>query len=327
MRPACMYLTGAAAPRSAARDIDAPLVNALHGIQSALNPQSPQASAIAELAWLLIGGAAAIFAVVMVLAALAVWRRPRWLGSRNAIVIGGIAVPMLVLSGLLVHSVTRMGGLTDRGDASLRVEVVGKQWWWRVRYLTASGATDFETANELRVPAGSSVEVALASDDVLHSFWVPNLAGKLDLVPGRVNRLRFTATNTGTWRGQCAEYCGGPHALMAFHVIALPVADFERWAERQRAPAATPPPPAFTAHCAVCHTVRGTPAGGDRGPDLTHVGGRIALAAGILPNNRQALATWITSSQHVKPGNLMPSFRTLPAVAVAELAAYLEGLE
>ena len=290
-------------------------------MQSALNPAGPTAALIAELAWVLFAGGALIFAGVMALAAYAVFsdKRSR-LSPRALIVGGGIAFPVLVLSALLVYSLVRMSTLQAGGEPALRIEVIGEQWWWRVRY------PQFETANEIRIPVGKLVELELKSADVLHSFWVPALAGKLDMVPGRTNRMRVQADQPGEYRGQCAEYCGGPHALMAFFVVALPSEDFDNWAAKQREPASQENE-SFNKTCAGCHTVRGTAAAGVLGPDLTHVGGRRTIGAALLPMNRGALAGWIASSQHLKPGNLMPSFAMLPGDELSALAEYLEGLK
>ena len=290
-------------------------------MQSALNPAGPTAALIAELAWVLFAGGALIFAGVMALAAYAVFSDKRSkLSPRALIVGGGIAFPVLVLSALLVYSLVRMSTLQAGGEPALRIEVIGEQWWWRVRY------PQFETANEIRIPVGKLVELELKSADVLHSFWVPALAGKLDMVPGRTNRMRVQADQPGEYRGQCAEYCGGPHALMAFFVVALPSEDFDNWAAKQREPASQENE-SFNKTCAGCHTVRGTAAAGVLGPDLTHVGGRRTIGAALLPMNRGALAGWIASSQHLKPGNLMPSFAMLPGDELSALAEYLEGLK
>jgi cytochrome c oxidase subunit II len=184
----------------------------------------------------------------------------------------------------------------------------------------------FETANEIRIPVGRPVELILRSADVLHSFWVPVLAGKLDMVPGKENRLRVRADRAGQFRGQCAEYCGGPHAQMALYVVALPESEFEAWADRQKAPSRDENR-LFLAHCAACHTVRGTPAAGVLGPDLTHVGSRLSIGAGILPNNAGTIGGWIASSQHIKPGNLMPSFEHFSGEELRALSRYVESLK
>ena len=296
-------------------------------LQSALAPHGPEAGAIANLTGVLVAGALAVLVLVMVLAVLAL-RAPRpWLARTSAIVAGGIALPGVVLFALLVHASVVVP--RSNPGAAVRVEVVGHQWWWEVAYLDASGKRDFVTANEIRIPAGQPVELRLATADVLHSFWVPSLAGKLDLVPGRANVLTIAAEAPGLYRGQCAEYCGGPHALMGLHVVAEPPARFEAWREAQRAPARTGSSRGrdlFDSLCAGCHTVRGTSAAGQLGPDLTHVASRVALAAGALPNDAASRSRWIASSQHVKPGNLMPEYPQLPPGELAALGDYLASL-
>jgi cytochrome c oxidase subunit 2 len=231
-----------------------------------------------------------------------------------------------VLAALLVYSLVRGEAVQAPADPALRIEVTGEQWWWRVRYLDARGERDFETANEIRIPAGQPVQLELKSADVIHSFWVPSLAGKLDMIPGRTNRLTLNAARPGEYRGQCAEYCGGPHAFMAFFVIAETEDGFAGWIASQRREAGKANS-LFVARCGACHTVRGTAAAGTLGPDLTHVGSRRTIGAALLPMNRGSLAGWIASSQHLKPGNLMPSFRHFSGEELRELAAYLESLE
>ena len=307
------------------------------GIQSALHPQGPHAEAVTTLSWILFCGAAVILIFVVLLAAYAIWaprERRAWAANLRLVIGGGIVFPLVLLSGLLVYTFSIGRSIATPPPAALRIEVIGEQWWWRVTYFDEQGRVDFVTANEIRIPAGASVEVALRSTNVLHSFWVPNLAGKLDMIPGRVNRLRLEAGQPGVFRGQCAEYCGGPHAKMAFYVIAETPESFARWREGQRRPAAASADASaragrelFLAHCAACHTVRGTPAGGLLGPDLTHVGSRRSLAAGILPNNAGTLASWITGSQQLKPGNLMPSMSVFSGDELRAVAAYLGSLE
>ena len=247
----------------------------------AFSAHGPEAAAIASLTWVLVAGALAVLVLVSVLTVLAV-RAPRaWLGRPAAIVAGGIALPGLVLFALLAYAsiaVPRHEALAP----ALRVDVVGRQWWWEVAYLDESGARDFVTANEIRIPAGRPVELRLTSADVIHSFWVPSLAGKLDMIPGRTNILRISADAPGIYRGQCAEYCGGPHALMGLHVVAEPAERFEAWRVAQRAPAAAGAGQGralFESTCGGCHTVRGTAAAGRLGPDLTHVASRSSTSA------------------------------------------------
>lgn len=309
-------------------------MNVLDGPQSALAPAGPHAQEIARTAWMLFGGAAAIFVLVLALAALAILRRPRWLASRAAVVVGGVVFPLVVLAALLVdtlHGAPHLWASTTR--PALVVDVVGEQWWWRVAYLDDRGEPDFVTANEIRMPVGAPVELRLRSADVLHSFWVPPLAGKLDMIPGRTNRLVLVAGREGSWRGQCAEYCGGAHAKMALHVIALPSAAFERWRDGQRADAEAAGGAhaegraLFEANCAVCHAVRGTGAAGTRGPDLTHVASRSSIGGGILPNDAASLEGWIASNQRIKPGNLMPEFSHFTQEELRAVTAYLAGLD
>lgn len=306
-----------------------------NSIQSVLNPAGPQAAAIAEIAWVLFVGGLVIFAAVLALTAYAViGARRTWLTRRVVIVGGGIVFPVVVLSALLAYTVLAGPKIAAATGAQLAIEVTGKQWWWEIRYLDAAGRTDFVTANEIHVPVGTTVAIALHSADVLHSFWVPALAGKVDMIPGKKNRLLITADRPGVYRGQCAEYCGGPHALMAFLVIAGTPEDFSDWTQSQRTNARTPQTESerqgaalALSHCASCHTMRGTAAAGRLGPDLTHFGSRRSIAAGMLPNDPATQARWISASQHIKPGNLMPSFDGFGEDDLAALTAYLQSLK
>lgn len=213
--------------------------------------------------------------------------------------------------------------------------MVGERWWWRVHYLDENGDISFVTANEIRMPVGQPVRFELKAQDVIHSFWVPSLAGKLDMIPGRTNSYTFSAEKPGVYRGQCAEYCGAQHALMAFYAIAMEPGEFEAWALDQARPAGEPRIPYLERGqalfiengCGACHTVRGTPADGELGPELTHVGSRVSIGAGILPNYRGALAGWISSVQHLKPEALMPSYGNLEGEELRAIAAYLESLK
>jgi cytochrome c oxidase subunit 2 len=241
-----------------------------------------------------------------------------------------------VLGVLLVWGLVLTADL-DRppGAGEMRVRVTGEMWWWRVAYLDARGEEAFADANEVHIPAGVPVTFELDSADVIHSFWIPRLGGKEDMIPGRRNTLRLQADAPGVYGGQCAEYCGGPHALMGLVVVAHDAADFAAWRVRntQDAPAVAATPPVArgarvfeTAGCAACHAVRGTEANGLAGPDLTHVGSRRTLGAGILPNTPDAMARWIADAQAIKPGNRMPSYRTLDVADVRAVAAYLGAL-
>lgn len=328
-------------PRISTRCAEALAAAALAGCagpQSALDAGGEAAGRIAGLAWGMFVGAALILGVVIGLLAWAVWAPDssrRWLAGDRAIVAGGLVLPVVVLTVLLVAALTVTDGRASGEAAGLRIRVEGEQWWWRVTYLDPDGRPLFATANEIRIPAGRAVDLELHAADVIHSFWVPALAGKLDMIPGHVNVLRLQADRVGRWRGQCAEYCGGAHAWMAFVVVAEPGEVFEAWVAGQRAPA---PPPAdpFLARgrelflafgCPACHTVRGTGAMGVIGPDLTHVGGRLTIGAGMLPNHVGTLAAWIVDAPHLKPGNRMPGFPVFTGEDLRALAAWLESLK
>jgi cytochrome c oxidase subunit 2 len=219
------------------------------------------------------------------------------------------------------------------GIAATKIAIVGERWWWRVQYRDGAGHL-IESANEIRIPVGRPVEIELTSADVIHSFWAPKLAGKLDMIPGRKNVLRLQAKEIGVSRGQCAEYCGGAHALMSLYVIVAPEPEFEQWLAYEGGAAAAPATEQtregmrlFGANgCGACHAIRGTSAAGVVGPDLTHIGGRMSLAAATLPNDEAAIARWISDNQHIKPGNLMPPYRIFSDRELSALSAYLAGL-
>lgn len=293
-------------------------------MQSILSPHGPAASEIAALSWLLLAGGGVILCLVLAAIAYAIWVRPAWLAHERFVVAAGAAFPVVVLSALLIHINVIGERLRAEPAPEVRIEVIGEQWWWRVRYLDAAGKPEFETANEIRIPARTPVELVLRSADVLHSLWVPGLAGKVDMIPGRTNRLRWSAADEGVFRGQCAEFCGGPHALMALHVVAQRPDEFETWKANQVRIAAFNHA-LFNARCAACHTVRGTQAAGVRGPDLTHVASRLFIAAGTMPNTPGNMAGWLADSQHAKPGSLMPAMR-LSAAELQSLSGYLAQL-
>jgi cytochrome c oxidase subunit II len=306
--------------------------------QSILAPAGPAAERISDLSWLLFVGGTLILALVLFLMGAALFASPlrRWLASESCVIWGGLVFPTVTLTLLLIHTLRASADPPPHlAQPALVVQVIGEQWWWRVRYPATPDHAGFETANEIHLPLGVPVELELTSADVIHSFWVPRLAGKLDMIPGRTNRLRLLANVPGIYRGQCAEYCGGAHAFMALHVVVESPAELAEWSARQSEPAAEPSQELLTrgratflaGGCGACHTVRGTSAIGTLGPDLTHVGGRVALAAGLLPNHVGTLAGWIASSQHLKPDNRMPSFDLFTGVELRATASYLESLK
>ncbi|KVV39041.1 cytochrome C oxidase subunit II [Burkholderia territorii] len=316
--------------------------------QNALRPAGVQAARIALLwHWTLVV-CALVFAAVLAMLALALWRRapsgtaygpplpPDSRRERRALRVtrAATAISVIVLFGLIVADV-----LTDRALSrlpvadALHVEMTGHQWWWDVRYPGAGGARGFATANELHVPVGRPVIVSLKAADVIHTFWAPNLHGKKDMIPGRDATIAFRVDHPGVFRGQCAEFCGLEHALMAFVVVAEPQAQFDAWAARQSRPAADTAAAladagrrAFVSGaCATCHTVRGTPASGTLGPDLTHVMSRSMLAGGTFPNDRAHLEQWLRAPGTLKPGTTMPA-STLNTLERQAVVAWLETL-
>ncbi|MGQ0560907.1 MAG: cytochrome c oxidase subunit II [Gemmatimonadota bacterium] len=304
-------------------------------LQSVLDPNGPAAAAIASLTWIMISASGVISAIVIAGLARAAFR------SRNAeppseetalrwVVLGGAAIPGLIVTALFVYAVALLGALApSRHDPRLTIEIVGKQWWWQVRYLDAQPALIAISANEVHIPVGEPVHILLESTDVIHSFWVPELQGKTDLIPGRTNVLWLQADEPGVFRAQCAEFCGLQHAHMALFVIAHPKDEFARWLANERRPARLSAATAaghdaFMHHgCSVCHTIRGTRARGTLGPDLTHLAGRRSLGAGTLPNTRGHLAGWIGNPQVIKPGNQMPRVPLEPQ----QLTALLDFLQ
>jgi cytochrome c oxidase subunit 2 len=308
-------------------------------VQSVMHPGSLQAGQIAELAWLLFGVGTLILALVIVAVWLAV-RGPsrvrQALAQESTVIWLGIAFPAVTLTVLLAYGVWLMRSHLNVAEArnSVSIEVVGEQWWWRVTYPGPNG-TPIASANEIRIPVGLPITFKLKAADVIHSFWVPSLGGKVDMIPGRTTQLQLTADRPGIYRGQCAEYCGGPHALMAVDVIAMPASDYAAWLERAAAVAPTPETEIglrgrsvfLAAGCGACHTVRGTAATGSLGPDLTHVGARRSVGIDTLPLTRENLMRFITDGQHVKPGNLMPEFRVLEPQQLEALASYLLSLK
>ena len=279
-------------------------------------PSGPAAERIAEHFWAMTILGAIVFVVFLGALAWALLHRrsaplrpaPEQDRRRTRLILlFGAVLPTIVLIPLLLWTFDTLAAIDPRArPADLVVDVVGKQWWWEIRYRDTIPSRTFTTANELHIPVGKRVELRLTSTDVIHSFWIPELQGKTDLIPGRENVSWIEAGRPGEYGGQCAEYCGIQHTTMGLLVVAQPQAEYERWASSQRASSAAPADSAFLRACANCHTVRGTPAGGRLGPDLTHVASRRTLAAGMLPNTPGHLGGWIANPQALKPGSRMP---------------------
>ncbi len=319
------------------------------GTHDALLAAGPQAAHIGQLWNIVLAVCTVVFCAVLVALVVAIRRSGRADEATPAdtsgltrhergpymAVLWGVAVSIALLLAMLVASVA-----TDRALAhmslveAINVEVTAHQWWWELQYAGTPESARFSTANELHVPVGRPVILTLKSDDVIHSFWLPSLAGKKDLIPGRTTTLHFRADHPGLYRGQCAEFCGLQHAFMAFEVIADPPDRYAAWASAQRRPAAEPADDTtrrgrevfMGSSCVMCHAIDGTSAGARKAPDLTHVGGRATLAAGTLPNGVEQMQRWITDPQKLKPGVNMPA-STFPAGDLGALAAYLVSLK
>lgn len=305
---------------------------------SVLSPAGPAAASIATIAWWLFGGGTLLFVFTMALLVRALRRAPGPVAATRWIVGGGLLLPVAVLTPLLGWSVARTAQLAAPAPAeAMVVTVVGRMWWWELRYRDPASGREVVTANELRLPVGRPVLLALVSADVIHSLWIPALHGKADLVPGRVGRLRVQADRAGTYGAPCAEFCGTQHARMALTVIAEPAADFERWLAREAAPAHDDAAVAIGraafvgVGCANCHAVRGhaehVAEGGPEGPDLTHLASRTRLGAGVLAHDAAARRAWVTGVQAIKPGARMPSFSHLDPATLDAIVAYLGTLE
>ncbi|WP_083457170.1 cytochrome c oxidase subunit II [Sandaracinus amylolyticus] len=307
------------------------------GPQSALDPGGREAAQLADLFWLMTWGSAVVWLASVGLAVYAAYvpRAPISTDAANRlVVVFGAVIPTLVLGALLVHGLGMIPGLlapAPRG--ALEIEVVGEQWWWRVRHRDADGRI-VESANELRLPAGVPVQLSLETRDVIHAFWIPALGGKVDMIPGRRTQLRLEPTRPGVYRGVCAEYCGTSHTWMAFAAIVETQRDHEAWLAHELGDALEPTTAIarrgaslfLENGCSACHAIRGTAADGTVGPDLTHVGSRHTIGAGRLDRGPEALRRWIADPERLKSGVHMPAFEMLPGDELDALAAYLESL-
>jgi cytochrome c oxidase subunit 2 len=283
--------------------------------QSALHPAGEDAVELATLFWFMTISGAVVWCIIMGVAVYAVVGKKRPRSERFAdrfVFFGGVAFPTVGLAALLIFGLALLPNWAEADTPNLRVQVVAEQFWWRVGYEAADG-TRVATANELHLPVGATAEFTLTSTDVIHSFWIPSLGGKMDAIPGRTNVLRLTPTEPGVYRGVCAEFCGPSHALMAFPVVVHEAAAYAEWLEAQRQPAtAQNAEPFLAAGCGACHVVRGISDAGSVGPDLTHFASRRTIGAGTLPLTEANLADWLIAPEHIKPGVRMPSFATLP---------------
>ena len=301
-----------------------------------LDPAGPYASSVTTVAWALFAMGIAVTLLVIAALWVAIRGKPSLkasLGGERTIWVAGIGLPLVVLTALLIWGLSLTARLNAPIDGKeIRIRVTGEMFWFRVDYLDTAGRVAMRDANEIHIPVGKPVVFELASADVIHSFWVPHLSGKKDMIPGRANLLRVEARKAGQYGGVCAEFCGRAHALMGLVVVAHTPGEWERWLESRRRPsiasAVSPGQRLFLdSGCAACHSVSGTPANGLAGPDLTHVGSRRTLGAGILPNNRGTMIGWIADSQSIKPGNRMPSYDMLSAEETAAIAEWLESLK
>jgi cytochrome c oxidase subunit 2 len=304
-----------------------------------------KAAPVVALTWGVLVISVIVMMVIAGLLAGAIWHRPgqNWtVGDRGPVLSHegglnwlwiGVGISALALLFSVVWTVKVLAQI-ERPPAqpALTIEVTAKQWWWQVRYLSGDVSRRFTTANEIHIPAGVPVRLKLIGGDVIHSFWVPQLAGKMDAIPGQTNETWLQAAASGTYYGQCTEYCGVQHSKMALLVVAQSPADFRKWWAHQLAPPPAPQGHAlagqgdFISHCGACHAVRGTQAAGALGPDLSHLMERSTLASGVLPNDGPTLAHWIADPQSLKPGSLMP----VPALSEYQLAnvhAYLKTLD
>ncbi|HET7328179.1 MAG TPA: cytochrome c oxidase subunit II [Nocardioidaceae bacterium] len=303
---------------------------------STLSPAGPKSQLIATIWWALFGISVLVSALVIgAMLWAAFFRRGdtkvNQTSGKGIVLTLGAVIPAAIL---IATFGTSVGGIARNADppspTEMTIEITGNRWWWEVRYPEAGVVT----ANEIHIPVDTPVRLRLETDDVIHSFWVPELMPKQDLLPKRINHVWMSADEPGVYRGQCAEYCGAQHAHMAFHVVAEPSNEFEVWLAEQSEPAEKPDTELEregldvlqTSTCGTCHTVRGTSADGELGPDLTHVGSRSWLAAGAIPNDFGHMSGWVANSQTVKPGNLMPPQQLSPEELRA-VVTYLQSLE
>lgn len=311
--------------------------------QSSLDPQGPLADSIARLFWGMLIGGGLILAAVAVMMFIGLYKARKstepqpltFKQSRNLVVISGVVIPALILTVFVISSAgVNRELVAPMPEDAMTIRVTGHQWWWEIDYLDSAGNIVAKTANEVRIPVDTPVKFALEASDVIHSFWMPQLNGKTDMIPGKTNVTWVKASKIGRYRGQCTEFCGKQHAKMAFHVEAMSEQDFSGWLQQQASPAREPSTESqqrgrqvfLQSSCVMCHSIRGTTAMASVAPDLTHIGSRKSLAAGTVENNAGFLASWILSPQSIKPGSHMPA-TMVPGEDLADLVDYLLSLE
>ncbi|MGH7620848.1 MAG: cytochrome c oxidase subunit II [Gemmatimonadaceae bacterium] len=309
---------------------------------SPMLPASEPASHIATLGWWLIAVATLVFLVVVYMLLVPLRARRQRIDhadvepphNEGMILIAGALVPAIILVGVYLGTLQTLSATAaPPARPKYMISVIGHQWWWELHYSSADSGARITTANELHIPVGQPVALRVSSNDVAHSFWVPQLQGKIDAIPGQTNTFWIRADKAGTYKGTCAEFCGMQHAHMAMIVVAEPSDKFEEWMRAQEAPAPTPTDSLLTlgravfegAPCVLCHTVRGTSAHGTMGPDLTHIATRLTLGAGVVDNTPPVLAGWIANAQAFKPGSDMPQIQ-IDGPRMSALVAYLESL-
>ena len=312
-------------------------LGACEGAQSILDPAGRDAEVLANLFWIMLAGAVVLWVLLNGLIVFVTRIAPRPMSPRKAealIIGGGIVLPTVLLAALLAHALAEMPNQRAQGQG-LTVRVTGHQFWWRVEYWPDGAEAPVTSANEVRLPTGQRSEVVLNAERVIHSFWIPALGGKTDMIPGRETRMSLEPTAPGQYRGQCTEFCGESHAFMAFGAVVMAPDEFDDWLRAEAEPARPPTTPEATRGaelflsegCGGCHAVRGTAANGQIGPDLTHLASRVSLAAGILPMTDAALRDWIRDPGEFKPGVEMPGYDHLPEDDLSALARYLGGLK
>lgn len=325
-------------------------------VQSPFGAHGPAAQRIATLSWFMTISFFIITVIMWVLIAYAFYKRRGTLeehapidsrGGELWIAIGGAAIPLLILTLIFVlglqllrdFPIHGMHGMAMHAEMqqSMKpdIRIIGHQWWWEIHYLNDDVSKEVTTADELHLPVGRPVNIEVETRDVMHSFWIPALHGKVDLIPGMKNYIRLVASQPGSYMGQCAEYCGAEHARMRFLAVAQAPDEYEAWLDRQREPGAQPKTPNaaegekifLAGPCSMCHTVRGTSAVGSVAPDLTHIGSRKMIASDVYDNNDAYLEAWITHAQSLKPEAQMPNLTQFSGEQLQNLVAYLRQLQ